>query len=181
MMFFNLAAFLILSIPTPRNSALGIIGDAFKKLFDVIFNAVMFVVNGIWNAIKWLGEQIGKLFQVIIDLLISFFTVIFDLIKGLLYFLGQILVLIGKFFLILLDVAKLAWSFVVGITRTMGQLFYSPAGSSVNNSYSSEIGRVMTYANQYLQLKPLANILLFLVWITIAMLVMRLISSIRNA
>lgn len=181
MTILNTITLLIISIPTPKNSALGIIGDAFKKLFDVIFSAVMFVVNGIWNAIKWLATQIGKLFQALIDLLISFFTVIFDVIKGILYFLGQILVLVGKFFMILLETAKLAWSFIVGITRTMGQLIYNPGSSSVNNVYSSEIGRVMTYANQYLQLKPLAMILLFLVWITIAMLVIRLISSMRNA
>lgn len=176
----NLTLLIMLSIPTPQ-SFLGIIGDAFKKLFDVIFSAVLFVVNGIWSAIKWVVEQIGRLFQVLIDLLISFFTVIFDLIKGILYFLAQILVLIGKFFMILLEVAKLVWSFIVGITRTMGQLIYSPQGASSNNVYSQEIGRVMTHANNYLQLKPLAMVLLFLVWITLAMLVIRIISSMRNA
>lgn len=178
MSFLNL--FLIASIPQPKN-ALGIIGDAFKKLFDIIIGAVKFVVDGIWNAIKWVAQQIANLFQSLIDLLISFFTVIFDLIKGILYFLAQILILIGKFFMILLETAKLAWSFIVGIGRTMAQLVYSPVGSSAGNAYSSDIGKVMTYANNYMQLKPLANILLFLVWITMAMLVLRIISSIRNA
>lgn len=141
----------------------------------------MFVVNGIWSAIKWLGQQIANLFKMLFDLLIAFFTVIYDVIKGLLYFLAQILVILGKVVMLIFEAVKMLWSFLVGIGRTMSQLVYSPRGSSNANVYSTEIGRAMRMANDSLQLKPIAMILLFLVWITTAVLVVRIISSMRNA
>lgn len=164
-----------------KMSGRGIFGDMFKKLFDFLLGIITFLGNLIWSAIKWLGQQIAKLFNFLFDLLIAFFTVIYDLIAGLLYFLYKIGVLAVKLFSLILETAKLLWSFVVGLTRTMGQLVYSPSGSSPNNVMSSEIGRVMTFANNYLQLAPVAYILAFLVWVTTAVLVVRIVSTIKNA
>lgn len=150
-------------------SFLGIIGDAFKKLFDVI-----------WDVIKWIGRQIANLFQFLIDILIAFFKVIYDLIAGLLYFLYKIGVLAVKLFQLFLETAQLLWSFVVGLIRTMGQLVFSPIVSSPNNAYSGMIGNVMTQANTVFQLNSVAYILLFVIWVSTAVSAIKLLSSIKN-
>lgn len=147
---------------------MGIIGDAFKKLFEVI-----------WSGVSWLGRQIGNFFQALFDLLIGFFTVIFDLIAGLLYLLFKIGALGIKLFQVLLEAGKLLWSFIVGLIRTMGQLIFSPIGQSPNNAYGSMIGQVMTQANSALQLTSIAYILLFVIWLTAAISAIKIISSIR--
>lgn len=150
-------------------SFLGIIGDAFKKLFDVI-----------WDVIKWIGRQIANLFQFLIDILVAFFKVIYDLIAGLLYLLYKIGVLAVKLFQLFLETAQLLWSFVVGLIRTMGQLVFSPIGSSPNNAYSGMIGNVMTQANTVFQLNSVAYILLFVIWVSTAVSAIKLLSSIKN-
>lgn len=147
---------------------MGIIGDAFGKLFDVL-----------WMVITWLGRQISKMFQTLIDVLISFFTFFFDLIAALLYLLFKIGVLAVKLFQVLLAAGQLLWSFVVGLIRTMGQLVFNPIGQSPNNAYSGMIGNVMTQANSALQLTPIAYILLFVIWISAAIAAIKIISSIR--
>lgn len=149
-------------------SGFGIIGDAFRKLFSVI-----------WSGIQWLGRQIASLFQALFDLLISFFTVIFDLIQGLLYLLYKIGVLAVKLFQVLLAAGQLLWSFIVGLIKTMGQLIFSPIGQSPNNAYGSMVGQVMTQANSALQLSTVAYILLFVIWVSAAIAAIKLISSIR--
>lgn len=159
---------------------MGIIGDAFKKLFSVIWSGILWIGTAIFNAVKWLAEQIWNFFKFLIDLLISFFTVIYDLIAGLLYLLYKIGVLAIRFFQVILDAAKLLWSFVVGLTRTMGQLVFNPIGASPNNAMGKDIGMVMTHANNALQLNSVAYILLFLIWIATAVAVINMISSIRN-
>lgn len=159
---------------------MGIIGDAFKKLFSVIWSGVTWLGNAFFTAIKWLGEQIGRFFQFLFDLLISFFTVIYDLIAGLLYLLYKIGVLAVRFFQVILEAGKLLWSFVVGMSKTMVQLVYNPIGASPNNAYGKDIGMVMTHANNALQLNSVAYILLFVIWIGTGIAVINMISSIRN-
>lgn len=147
---------------------MGIIGDAFSKLFSVI-----------WMALSWLGKQIGKFFQSLFDLLINFFMFFYDLIAGLLYLLFKIGVLAVKLFQVLLAAGQLLWSFIVGLIRTMGQLVYNPIGSSPNNAYGSMMGQVMTQANSAFQLTSVAYILLFVIWISAAISAIKIISSIR--
>lgn len=147
---------------------MGIIGDAFGKLFSVL-----------WMVITWLGRQVGKFFQSLFDLLIGFFKVIYDLIAGLLYLLFKIGQLAVKLFQVLLEAMQLLWSFIVGLIKTMGQLVYNPIGQSPNNAYGSMIGNVMTQANGALQLSSIAYILLFIIWITTAISAVKIISSIR--
>lgn len=147
---------------------MGIIGDAFGKLFSVL-----------WMIITWLGRQIGKFFQSLFDLLIGFFKVIYDLIAGLLYLLFKIGQLAVKLFQVLLEAMQLLWSFIVGLIKTMGQLVYNPISHSPNNAYGSMIGNVMTQANGALQLSSIAYILLFVIWISAAISAVKIISSIR--
>lgn len=147
---------------------MGIIGDAFKKLFGVI-----------WSGISWLGRQIANMFQFLIDLLISFFTFFFDLISALLYLLFKIGVLAVKLFQVLLAAGQMIWSFVVGLIKTMGQLVFSPIGQSPNNAYSGMLGSVMTQANSALQLTSIAYILLFVIWLFTAISAIKIIASIR--
>lgn len=145
-----------------------ILGDAFGKLWNVI-----------WGAVKWLGKQIGKLFQFLIDIIVAFFTVIYDLIAGLLYLLYKIGVLAVKLFQVLLEAAQLLWSLIVGLIRTMGQLVFSPIPKSPNNAYGEMIGQVMGHASTSLQLTSVAYILLFVIWLSTAISAIKLISSIR--
>jgi len=147
---------------------MGIIGDAFGKLFSVL-----------WSAVSWLGKQIGKFFQSLFDLLINFFLFFYDLIAGLLYFLFKVGVLAVKLFQVLLAAGQMLWSFIVGLIRTMGQLVYNPIGQSPNNAYAPMIGQVMTQANSAFQLTSVAYILLFAIWISAAITAIKIISSIR--
>jgi len=145
---------------------MGIIGDAFGKLFSLI-----------WQVVLWVGNLIKSLFQGLVDILIGFFKVIYDLIEGLLYLLYMIGVLAVKFFLVIFNGAKLLWSLVVGFGRTLASLSYSPRGGS-GNGYSEMIGRLFDNLS-VLQLTPIAYILLFALWFITAITAIKLISSIR--
>lgn len=145
-----------------------ILGDAFGKLWNII-----------WGAVKWLGKQIAKLFQFLIDIIVAFFTVIYDLIAGLLYLLYKIGVLAVKLFQVLLEAGQLLWSLVVGLIRSMGQLVFSPIPKSPNNAYGEMMGQVMGSAGTALQLNSVATILLFIIWISTAISAIKIISSIR--
>lgn len=145
---------------------MGIIGDAFGKLFDLI-----------WQVVLWVGNLIKSLFQGLVDILIGFFKVIYALIDGLLYLLYMIGVLAVKLFLVLFNAAKLLWSLVVGFGRTLASLSYSPRGGS-GNGYSEILGRLFDNLS-VLQLTPIAYILLFALWFITAITAIKLISSIR--
>lgn len=145
---------------------MGIIGDAFGKLFGVI-----------WDVIKWIGEFIASLFQGLVDLIIGFFEVIYALIDGLLYFLYKIGVVAAKLFLLFFEVGKFLWSLVVGFGNTLASLTYTPRSSS-GNSYSEMLGRLFENA-QFLQIDVIAYILLFILWFITAVIAIKLVSSIR--
>lgn len=145
---------------------MGIIGDAFRKLFDVL-----------WGVITWIGSLLKRLFQGLIDLLIAFFEVIYALIDGLLYFLFQIGLIAVKIFLIFYETGKLLISLIVGFGRTLASLSYSPRGSS-GNGYSEMIGKIFSAAEP-LQLNVIAYIILFVLWFGTAISAMKLVSSIR--
>jgi hypothetical protein len=146
--------------------SMGIIGDAFGKLFDVI-----------WGVIEWIGSLIRDLFQGLIDLIVGFFKIIYALIDGLLYFLYMIGVLAVKLFLVLGEVGKLLWSLVVGFGKTLVSLSYTPQGSS-GSGYSENIGKVFDLLD-FFQIDVIAYILLFVLWYTTAISAMKLLSSIR--
>ncbi|MEK4973586.1 hypothetical protein CHH55_23545 [Niallia circulans] len=145
---------------------MGIIGDAFGKLFTLI-----------WQGITWIGSFLKTLFQGLVDIIIGFFEVIYALIDGLLYFLYMIGVLAVKLFLVIFNAAKLLWSLIVGFGNTLASLSYSPRSSS-GNGYSDILGRLFRSLD-VLQLDVVAYILLFCLWFTTAILAIKLISSIR--
>jgi len=146
----------------------GLIKDGFQSLMDFLF-----------DCFKWLGRLLSKLFQALIDVLVSFFTVIYELIKGLLYLLYMIGVCAAKLFLILWEVAKLIWSFIVGLTNTFQSIFFTPSVSS-GHGYSSMMGRVASSLN-VLQLDVVAYILMFAIWLFGAFGVIRIFGSLRGA
>jgi|SRR5690625_148808 len=146
---------------------LDILGDAFGKLFRVI-----------WDVIVWIAEFIRDLFQGLIDVIVAFFQVIFDLIKGLLYLLYMIGVLAAKLFSVIFETGKILISLVVGFGNTLATLSYSPR-SSAGHGYSETIGRLFN-ALEPLQITPIAYILLFILWFITAISAIKLISSIRN-
>lgn len=145
---------------------MGIIGDAFGKLFGVL-----------WDIILWIGGFIKKLFQGLVDILIAFFTAIYQVIEGILYLLYMIGVLAVKLFLVLFEALKILWSLVVGFGKTLASLTYVPKASA-GHGYSEMIGDLFTYANVF-QLNSFAVILSFGIWIGTAVGAMKLISSIR--
>lgn len=146
---------------------MGIIGEAFGKLFGVI-----------WRAIVWLGSLLGKAFQGIVDLLTNFFEVIFALISGLLYLLFKIGVLAVKFFVMIFETAKILWSLVMGLTQTLKSLTYTPHSSS-GNGYSEMVGKLFNYTSSYLQIDSIAYILLFVLWVGTAVTCIKLVSSLN--
>lgn len=146
---------------------MGIIGDAFGKLFKVI-----------WDGIKWLGNQIWSFFQTLIDIFVNFIEVIFALIAGLLYFLYKIGVLAVKLFTLLFETAKILWSLVVGLLKTLASLSYTPKGSS-GTGYSEILGKLFSNLS-VLQIDVIAYILLFIIWMFTAVGAIRLVSSIRG-
>lgn len=145
---------------------MGIIGDAFGKLFRVI-----------WDGIKWLGNLLKGLFQGLVDILIGFFLVIYALIDGFLYFLYKIGVVAVKLFILLFEVAKLLWSLVVGFGKTLASLAYTPRGSS-GTGYSDMLGKLFSNLS-VLQIDVIAYILLFVLWMFTAVGAIKLLSSIR--
>lgn len=145
---------------------MGIIGDAFRKLFGVL-----------WDVIKWIGKLLYKLFEPIIDFLKMIVDVLFAIVDAILYFLYQVGVILVKFFVLIFETMKVLWSLVVGFARTLGSLHYSPSGSS-GNGYSSYIGKIFGMLGEF-QLNSVATILLFAIWFTTAVAAMKYISSTR--
>ncbi|WP_458414530.1 hypothetical protein ACNQFZ_06595 [Schinkia sp. CFF1] len=146
---------------------MGLISEMFKRLFDLI-----------WQAFQWLARAIKGLFQKLIDVIISFFRVIYMVIDGLLYFLYMIGVVAVKLFLIFYELGKLIISLFVGFGKTLASLVYV-SSSSGGNGYSSMIGNLMTAATNNLQLNVIAYILLFVIWFVFVISAIKLISSIR--
>lgn len=145
---------------------MGIIGDAFGKLFGVI-----------WDVIIWIGSLIKLLFQGLIDILIAFFQVIYQLIEGVLYLIYMIGVLAVKFFFVLFEALSVLWALVVGFGRSLGSIAYTPR-SSGGHGYSSMIGDLFDHASIF-QLDSFAVILSFGIWFGTAVAAIKLISSIR--
>lgn len=145
----------------------GILGDAFGKLFKVI-----------WDGIKWIGNLLKKLLQGVVDIFIGFFEIIYALIDGFLYFLFKVGVLAVKLFLLLFETAKLLWALVVGFAKTLASLAYTPKGSSDAAGYSEMLGKLFKSLS-VLQIDVIAYILLFVIWMFTAVGAIKLISSIR--
>lgn len=145
---------------------MGIIGDAFGKLFGVI-----------WDGIKWLGNLLWSLFQGLINIIVNFFEVIFALIAGLLYFLYKVGILAVKLFTLLFETAKILWSLIVGFARTLSSLSYTPRSSS-GTGYSEMLGKLFKNLS-VLQIDVIAYILLFVLWMFTAVGAMKILSSIR--
>lgn len=145
---------------------MGIIGDAFGKLFTIL-----------WDVATWIIDGIKSFIQTIVDVVVFLVELVIAIVQGLLYFIYMIGVLAVRLFQVLLEAGQMLWSLVVGFTRTLGSLSYSPRGSS-GNGYSEVIGRLFN-ALEPMQLTPIAYILLFLIWFTTAISAIKLISSIR--
>lgn len=146
----------------------GFLKDAFQSVMDFLY-----------DCFAWLGQLLARMFQALIDVLVSFFMVIYELIKGLLYLLYMIGVCVAKLFMILLDVAKLLWAFVVGLTKTFGSIFFVPSPGS-GHGYSAMMGKVASNLS-VLQFDVLAYILLFGIWLFGAFGVIRIFGSMRGA
>jgi len=145
----------------------GIIGDLASKLFSTI-----------WNAIKWIGEQIGNFFQLLIDLLVGFLDLIFSLVAGVFYFLFKVGSLVVEFFQLIFSVIKILWSFILGIGKTLTSLSYSPQSSS-NNGYSQMLGQIFDNL-AFLQIDVIAYILLFVIWITTGFAAIKILSNLKG-
>lgn len=145
---------------------MGIIGDAFGKLFSLI-----------WQVVLWLAEFITQVFQNIIDILTTIFEFIYSLIDAVLYLLYMIGVLAVKLFLVIFNATKLLWSLVVGFGNTLASLSYSPRSSS-GHGYSEVTGKIFSYLN-VMQLDVFAYVMLFALWFITAIAAIKLISSIR--
>lgn len=167
---------------------MGIIGDAFGKLFSFLGSFLLGIYNFfaglfgdlfevIWDGLKWLGGLLKRLFQDLLDVLIGFFKVIYALIDGLLYLLYMIGVLAVKLFLVIFEAAKVLWALIEGFARTLASLSYSPMSGS-GNGYSSMIGKLFK-ALEPMQINVFAYVLLFALWFITAVTAIKLISSIR--
>lgn len=145
---------------------MGIIGDAFGKLFKIL-----------WQIPKWIIDGIKSMIQTVVDVILFLVDLFIALIQGLLYLIYMIGVLAVKLFQVLLEAGKMLWSLIVGFGRTLGSLSYTPRAGS-GNGYSEVIGKLFS-ALEPLQITPIAYICLFLIWFTTAISAMKLISSIR--
>jgi hypothetical protein len=156
---------------------MGILGDAFKKLFGFLGSIFGGLFGVIWDGVQWIGNLVKSLFQGLLDVLIGFFKAIYALIDGILYLLYMIGVLAVKLFLVIFEAAKILWSLIVGFGRTLASLHYTPRSSS-GNGYSEIMGKLFKNLS-VLQLDGIAYILLFCLWFITAITAIKLISSIR--
>lgn len=143
------------------------IGEAFRRLFNVV-----------WNVGEWLLNGIRSIFQTLIDIIVGFFEVIFALISGLLYLIYMIGLLAVKLFQVIFEVALILWSLVEGFARTLASLTYTPRTSG-NHGYSETIGKIFQKLEP-LQIEPIAYILLFILWFATVIGAIQIISSIRG-
>ncbi|WP_117161270.1 hypothetical protein [Paraliobacillus sp. X-1268] len=156
---------------------MGVIGDAFGKLFGFLGDLFGGLFGVIWDGIKWIGNLLGILLQSLLDPILLFFEAIYGLIAGLLHLLFMIGVLAVKLFLVIFETAKILWSLVIGFGKTLASLSYSPS-SSGGHGYSEMIGKLFKNL-EVLQLNSIAYILLFMLWFMTAISAIKLISSIR--
>lgn len=145
---------------------MGILTDAFGKLWQIL-----------WDVALWIVNIFKDFIQTIVDVVVFLIELIIAIIQGLLYFIYMLGVLAVKLFQVLLEAGKMLWSLIVGFTSTLGSLSYSPRSSS-GNGFSETIGKLFN-ALEPMQLTPIAYILLFLIWFTTAISAIKLISSIR--
>ena len=165
------------------------LADTFSGLFGLLWRIAKYLLKGLWkiaswigdvlkSVIEWLAKVIAKLFDMLFTILRSFFEVIYDVIKAIMYFFYMVAMLAVELFMVILTAAKLLISLILGFFRTLASLTFKTQKSS-GNGYSETIGKIMTVANDNLQLNVVAVVLAFLIWIFTAVIAMKLISSIR--
>lgn len=150
-----------------------------RSLFSFLFDAINRLFELIYDLAAFIGEMLQRVVQALINVLLAFFNVIYDLIRCFLYLIYKIGVLAVKLFHVLWEIAKLLYSFVVGLTKTVASLFYTPKTSG-GHGYSEAMGQVVSHLG-VLQMNVVAYILLFLIWIFVAVTVIKILGTFKNA
>lgn len=161
------------------NVVMNFMANMLRSLFSFVFDSINNLFQLIYNFAKWLGDLLQRLVQSLINVLIGFFQVIYDLIRCVLYLIYMIGVLAVKLFLVLWELAKLLYSFVVGLGRTVASLFYTPKQSG-GHGYSEMMGTIFSKMDA-LQLNVIAYILLFIIWVFVAITVVKIVGTMKNA
>lgn len=138
----------------------------------------VFLSASIGDLLSKVLEFFADIFKGLIKLLVSFFEVIFDVIRSLLYLVYMIGALAVKLFQVLFELASLLWAFVQGFAKTLASLFFIEQSSS-GHGYSEMMGKVASSLD-VLQLDVVAYILLFIVWIMTAVGVFKIIGSMKG-
>lgn len=161
------------------NVVMNFLADMLRSLFSFLFSAIERLFNLIYDLTKFIADLFQGFIQAIINVLLGFFNVIYDLIRCVLYLIYKIGVLAVKLFQVLWEIAKLLYSFVVGLTKTVASLFYTPKNTG-GHGYSETIGQVVSHLG-LLQMNVVAYILLFLIWIFVAITVIKILGTFKNA
>lgn len=154
------------------------IGQAFSNLFGFLGGLFSGMLGGINHLFGWLGTLIKGLFQGLIDIITGFFQVIYGLIYAILHFVYEVGVLCVRLFVLFFDLAKLVISFIQGFANSLGSISFTPQASS-GTAYSADIGKIFQYLEPF-HLDVLAYILLFVIWLSTAVTVIRLLSTIKE-
>lgn len=161
------------------STILKFIANMFGSFFNFIGEALNRLFAFLGDFANFIAQLLTKLFNMLISVLLAFFQVIYDVIRCVLYLIYMIGVLAVKLFLVLFELGKLLVSFVVGLFRTAGSLFYTSRGSG-GHGYSSTIGKIFSKLDA-LQLDVVAYILLFLIWLFIGLTTVKILSSMKNS
>ena len=161
------------------NVVMNFLANMLRSLFGFLYSGLERLFQLIYNLATFIGELFQRFFQAIINVLVGFFQVIYDLVRCVLYLIYKIGVLAVKLFQVLWEIAKLLYSFVVGLTKTVASLFYTPK-STGGHGYSDAIGQVVGHLG-VLQMNVVAYILLFLIWLFVAITVIKILGTFKNA
>lgn len=134
------------------------IADGFNYLFVHLGMLGTFILNGIWKLLQPLFDLIGAIF----------------------YFVYKLGVVLVKVIELVLGLARLLIGLTTGLFKTLAGLSYSgTAASPLPGAYTETIGQLQTIFTS-LQFDKIAYVLTFGIWITTAIIALRLIGGMRG-
>lgn len=140
---------------------LGAVWGFFQNLFSVVLSFISNLFVHLFNGLITVLKLLFKPFLVIVALIFYF-----------IYKLGE---LIATLFVVLLAVGKLLFSFVMGLYNTLAGLVWTSTTPS-HGAWSTNINSVFSALESY-QLDKVAYVMAFIIWVTTALAVIKILSS----
>lgn len=146
----------------------------------MIANILNWISNFFQNltsvVLNFFSATLGSLFQGLINVLKFIFKPIFILIAIIFYVIYKLGELVVALVMVLVAIGKLLYSFVIGLFKTIASLAWTATAPPDHGSWSGAMTQFFAALEPY-QLNKIAYVISFVIWVTTAIAVIKILSS----